>query len=67
MSSDDIVPDLEQILEKPHLVGMVVDALSESTSVQDLKAEDPEIIRSIKLEAAWALTNIAYGEEEPQY
>jgi len=35
--------------------------------VQDLKDECPELNRCIKLEAAWILTNIAYGEEEPLF
>ena len=64
-SRENSTPDFGEILEQPSLMNLVCDALSLGANKLQLNnKEDIELIRYIKLEALWILSNAAYGEEE---
>ena len=63
MSHDDIVPDIQQILACTDLLGIVLMALQQPLYSDQATAEQNEIMKGIKLEAGWILTNLAYGDE----
>ena len=56
-SAHEMAPDLKTILAETN----VLDILSQILGLDDAQSE---LVRFLKLEATWVLTNIGYGDEE---